>query len=202
MIAETGTQQLTQLQPPVRIDPDAVWPDPSPLPAALLPVDGFMSDMLPTDLRRWVVDIAERMNVPIDFVAVPAIIAAASLIGRRVGIRPQVHTDWTEAANLWGAITGPPGTLKSPAVREAFMALHMLEKRAAKRNEAAMDEHRPRQQLYELEKKEGTRVAGKLLQDTEAPEIGRLNALDVTPVFHPAATRDRRVLSRMSAGEA
>ena len=179
MTPEIGTQQHTQLQAPVRIDPDAIWPDPSPLPAALLPVDGFISDMLPTDLRRWVVDIAERMNVPIDFVAVPAMIAAASLIGRRIGIRPQVHTDWTEAANLWGAITGPPGTLKSPAVREAFTALHMLEHRAAKRNEAAMDEHRPRQQLYELEKKEGTRAAGKLLQDTEAPEIGKLNALDI-----------------------
>lgn len=109
---QTETQSKIALPAPVRIDPDSVWPDPSPLPAALLPVDSFMDEMLPTDLRRWIVDIAERMNVPIDFVAVPAMIAAASLIGRRIGIRPQVHTDWTEAANLWGAITGPPRDLK------------------------------------------------------------------------------------------
>jgi putative DNA primase/helicase len=193
---QTETQSKSALPAPVRIDPDTIWPDPSPLPAALLPVDSFMDEMLPTDLRRWIVDIAERMNVPIDFVAVPAMIAAASLIGRRIGIRPQVHTDWTEAANLWGAITGPPGTLKSPAVREAFTALHLLEKRAAKLNEAAMDEYRPRHQLFELEKKEGTRTAGKLLQDTEAPDIGRLNALDILRhLEEPASPRQIRYIT-------
>ncbi len=53
-------------------------------------------------------------------------IAAGSLIGRRIGIRPQEHTDWMEVANLWGVIVGEPGTLKSPAVSEALKPLRWL----------------------------------------------------------------------------
>ena len=35
-----------------------------------------------------------------------------------------------------------------------------------------------------------------------ARDRGSFGLSDVTPAFHPAATRDRLVLSRMSAGEA
>jgi putative DNA primase/helicase len=100
---------LPPLPAPIAVDPDSVWPEPVALPSKLLTVDPFDEVMLPTALRGWVADIADRMNCPLDFIAVPAMIAAASLIGRRVGIRPQVHTDWTEAANLWGPLPAPPG---------------------------------------------------------------------------------------------
>nr|WP_281396929.1 YfjI family protein [Sphingomonas aerophila] len=119
------------------------------------------------------------MNVPVDFVAIPAMIAAASLIGRRIGIRPQAHTNWTEAANLWGAITGPPGTLKSPATREAFAALHLFEREAAVRNEAALEELKPLQQLYEMQEREAKRAASSILKDAEDPTFARFSALDI-----------------------
>ncbi|MEI6641925.1 MAG: bifunctional DNA primase/polymerase, partial [Novosphingobium sp.] len=72
------------------------WPDPLPFPDKLLPVPPFRPEMLPTDLRDWVVDIAERMNVPLDFVGIPAMVALGGVIGRRAGIKPQANTDWME----------------------------------------------------------------------------------------------------------
>ncbi len=170
---------LPPLPSPIAVDPDSVWPEPVALPSKLLTVDPFDEVMLPTALRGWVADIADRMNCPLDFIAVPAMIAAASLIGRRVGIRPQVHTDWTEAANLWGAITGPPGTMKSPAVREAFAALRMLEKKAADAHDAAIQALKPRQQLFELQEREAKRAAGAALKGAEDPLMANLAALDI-----------------------
>ena len=88
------------------VDP---WPDPIALRDELPDVLPFDPAMLPGQLRPWVQDIAERMNCPVDLVAIPATIAAGSLIGRRVGIRPQRQTNWQEAANLWGCVVARPG---------------------------------------------------------------------------------------------
>ena len=104
-----------------------IWPDPRPLPGGLLPVMGFECDMLPPPFKPWVADIAERMQTPPEFVAVPAMVAAGSIIGRKVGIRPLQYDDWQEAPNLWGCIVGRPGVMKSPAVKQALKPLARLE---------------------------------------------------------------------------
>lgn len=163
----------------VPVDPASVWPDPIQLPSTLLPVDSFMEEMLPTGLRRWVVDIAERMNCPTDFVAVPAMIVATTLIGRRIGIRPEVHTDWTEAANLWGVIVGDPGTLKSPAVREAFTVLHTLERKAAEAHAVDVEDMKPQQQLYEIMEQEVKRQAKAKLKNYEEDPAAKMEALSL-----------------------
>lgn len=49
----------------------ASWPEPLPLPSLLPPVPPMTEDMLPEALRPFVVDTAERMQVPLEFVAVP-----------------------------------------------------------------------------------------------------------------------------------
>ncbi|MDP5281411.1 YfjI family protein [Sphingomonas sp. DG1-23] len=179
-----GQQIAFPVSVPIRVDPDSIWPDPVALPSTLLPVMEFEESMLPTGLRRWVADIAERMNCPIDFVAVPAMIAAASLIGRRIGIRPEVHTEWTEAANLWGAIVGVPGSLKSPAVREAFTALRTFEAKAARDYEIAMEDLKPQQRLHEIMEQEAKRAAKAKLRDFEENPGAKLDALDVLREVH------------------
>jgi hypothetical protein len=102
------------------------WPDPLPLPAGLLPVPAFDTAMLPDAFRPWIDDIAERMQVPADFAAVPAMIAAGSVIGNRIAIRPKAHDDWQEVPNLWGMIVGRPGVLKSPTTGQAMKPLGSL----------------------------------------------------------------------------
>jgi putative DNA primase/helicase len=106
-------------------------PAPQPLPPELLPVESFPLAALPEAFRPWVEDVAERMQCPPDFVAVPLLVAAASLVARRVCIRPQTCTDWTERGNLWALIVGRPGVMKSPAMAQALAPLERLEARAA-----------------------------------------------------------------------
>ena len=103
------------------------WPHPKPLPNGLTPVAAFDIALLPETIAPWVADIAERMQCPPDFVAIPALVALGAVIGRKTGIRPQRQTDWTEVANLWGCIIGRPGMMKTPATQEALKPLHRLE---------------------------------------------------------------------------
>jgi putative DNA primase/helicase len=103
------------------------WPHPKPLPNGLAPVALFDIALLPETIAPWVADIAERMQCPPDFVAIPAMVALGAVIGRKTGIRPQRKTDWLEVANLWGYIIGRPGMMKTPATQEALKPLHRLE---------------------------------------------------------------------------
>jgi len=115
--------------------------DPKPLPTGLLPVKPFCSDFMPDALVPWIDDIATRLQCPPDYVAVAAITALGSVIGRRAGIKPQAKTDWMETPNLWGAFIGRPGMLKSPAMNEALKPIHHLESEAAKEHQVAFEAH-------------------------------------------------------------
>lgn len=65
------------------------WPEPTPLPNALPPVDPFDAQLLPVGLRAWVTDIAHRMQCPADFPAGTALVALSSLIGARAVVQPK-----------------------------------------------------------------------------------------------------------------
>jgi hypothetical protein len=121
---------------------DYRWPQPRKLPSKLARVDDFDLEFLPPSIAPWVGDIAERLQCPPDYVAVTALIALGSLIGRRIGIKPQQKTDWIEIPNIWGAFVGKPGMLKSPAMTEALKPLHHFEAEAAKAYAQAVEAHK------------------------------------------------------------
>lgn len=166
----------------VRADPLEAWPDPIPLQDDLPPVQPFNPDLLPDQLRGWTADIADRMNCPIDLVAIPAMVAAGAAIGRKVGIRPQRHTDWLEVANLWGCVVAPAGSLKSPAAREALGPIRRMEAKAAEENDAALEGFKVAEKLYKLEQDEADKGARAALKGS-----GRDNALALLKAVTPPA---------------
>jgi putative DNA primase/helicase len=113
-------------------------PDPEPLPEGLPPVAPFDSALLPEPLRGWIVDVSERMQVPQDLPAVGAIVVAASLVGRKLGIQPKRQDDWLVVPNLWGGAVGKPAMLKSPALAEVMKPLERLAAEAREAHEEAM----------------------------------------------------------------
>jgi hypothetical protein len=78
----------------------AEWSEPKALPSKLAKVAEFDTEFLPPSIAPWVNDISERLQCPPDYVAVTALTAIGSLIGRRVGIKPQQKTDWVEVPNV------------------------------------------------------------------------------------------------------
>jgi putative DNA primase/helicase len=68
-------------------------------------------------------------------------VALGSLIGRKLGIRLKQCDDWTEYANIWGAIIGPPSALKSPAMRDALRPLKALQAAADEEYREAVTEY-------------------------------------------------------------
>jgi putative DNA primase/helicase len=104
-----------------------LWPEPTPLPNALPPVQAFDADLLPVALRGWVMDIAHRMQCPPDFPAVAGLVALSSLIGARAVVQPKARDDWQVVPNLWGMTIGRPGVKKSPALSEALKPLTRLQ---------------------------------------------------------------------------
>jgi hypothetical protein len=116
------------------------WPPLKPLPdAALPPVPTLPPTLLPAALRPWLVDAAERLDVPLELVATPALVMLGGLIGRRLGLCPKRHDDWVVVPNVWGALITRPGFLKSPAMHEAkrFVSRLALSAAAAHRTSQA-----------------------------------------------------------------
>ncbi len=141
-------------------DPNG-WPIPRPLPSELLPVQAFDFALLPAACRGWLQDAAERFQCAPDYLAVAAMVAAGSVIGRRIAIRPKRRADWTEYGNLWGLIVGRPGAMKSPAMGEATRHLRRFEIDAGKAHADAMREYDAARKRFEFAEGNAKKAAQK-----------------------------------------
>lgn len=116
------------------------WPAPKPIQAALHPVPAFDADtLLPEALRGWVMDEADRMPCPPDFIAVGALVALGAIIGARCAIKPKSRDSWLIVPNLWGGIVGLPSAKKSPAIGAALKPLDRLIARAMEAHRADVE---------------------------------------------------------------
>ena len=122
---------------------------PTPLPK-LPAVPEFPLDILPRDLAPWVADAAERARFRPDFAAASGMAALGSLIGRKLGIRLKQHDSWTEYGNIWAALIGDPGALKSPAQRDALRPLKALQVAADEKHQAEIEEYEARLEAFKL----------------------------------------------------
>ncbi len=138
---------------------------PRPLPNPLPPVPAFELDLVPAALRGWVEDAADGLQVPPEFCAVPAVVAAAGLIGRQVGVAMKRQERWVERCILWGALIGRPSTSKSPALRPAQKMLARIEGRHRATWNASVREIELATELQKQERVLAQRKAAKALQD-------------------------------------
>lgn len=117
------------------------WADPKPISHTLPPVTSITPNMLPETLYSYVINTANRLSVPLEFVAVPLVVALGSVIGTKVSIFPKRHDDWQVIPNLWGAVIGQPSSKKSPAIDNAMKPIDNLISKAMKAHKSNMKEH-------------------------------------------------------------
>jgi putative DNA primase/helicase len=71
-------------------------------------------------------------------VAAPALVGIAAVIGRKVGIRPWLFSDYVVVPNLWGCIVARPASMKSYAIDQAIRPLKRLAATARERFQAGV----------------------------------------------------------------
>jgi hypothetical protein len=137
---------------------------PQPLPDPLPKVEPFDLYFLPEAFREWVYDISERMQCPVDFPSVAVMIALADVVGRRVGIRPKRQDDWLVVPNLWGAVVGRPGVLKTPAILEPLRQLYRLEAGATELYQQLIDQWKVQQIVAKEQERVSTQNIREILK--------------------------------------
>ncbi len=158
--------------------PEPPWPKRQPLPPLRRAVPSMPSTLVPAIFRPWLEDEAERLGVCLEFLAVPAVIAAGSLIGRAVTIRPKARDRWTIVPNLWGALVGRPSSMKSPAASAALAPLRRLTFEAFEDYRAARDVARARLDILNGRRAATVKkaAAGKLTTESAEAALRELDA--------------------------
>lgn len=167
--------------------------EPRPLPDAPSPM-AFDMALLPESLRPWVDDMAERLQCPPDMLAATAMVGAGSILGNRIGVRPQENSDWTECPNLWGMIVGRPGTMKSPAMSQALAPLRRLQAQAREVHAKAMTRHARDMEAHELRQKAAKSAALRALSKNAGAAI-ELPDEPETPTLRRYIANDSNIAS-------
>jgi putative DNA primase/helicase len=115
------------------------WDAIQELPDLFPPVPRLPGEMVPGTLRPRLADIADRACIPLEMVAVPALVSAGSIIGRRVGIKPNRNDEYLVVPNLWGYVCARPGALKTYAIESGINPLNRLAAKATDRYMVAVD---------------------------------------------------------------
>ena len=147
------------------------WADPKPINHTLPSVTSITPDMLPKPLYSYAINTAERLGVPIEFVAVPLVVALGSVIGTKVAIMPKRYDNWDIVPNLWGAIIGKPSSKKSPSITEAMKPIDNLVSKARADYELNKQEHETQKLINDskakIAEKELKKLADTLASQTD-----------------------------------
>lgn len=158
-------------------------PEPLPDLPGVMPFD---YSYLPNALRGFVMDISERMQCPPDFAAVGVFVMMATIIGRKVGIRPKRHDDWTVTPNLWGAVVGNSGVMKSPTLGAALSPLKKLQAQEYEAFNLEVAAYAEQAEITKLQKTVKKAEAKKTLTKDKTADIKALlkqDEIDEAPIL-------------------
>lgn len=133
----------------VAVVPTSGWQLPRPIESELLPVPTFSEALLPKSLCDFVLDEADRMPCPPDYIAAAVVVALGSLIGASCAVKPKRRDDsWLVTANLWGGIVGDPASKKTPSINVAMKNLDRLETTESEKLDAMNAEYAAEMAAY------------------------------------------------------
>jgi len=136
---------------------------PTPLPSALPPVPVFDSALVPSCVRPWLDEHADALQVPMEYVAVPAMISMGGCIGRQVAVALKQRNPWYEVPLLWGVLVGRPSAGKSPAISPARRMLDTIETAARQQYESVSLAHERAAQIERIESELAIKTVRKLV---------------------------------------
>jgi Protein of unknown function (DUF3987) len=136
------------------------WPEPANI-LAEFPMPPFPVDFLPGDLGEFVAGQAHRIQVPVDYIAIPALIAAATVIGKDFRMAPKANDSWSERACLWGGIIGYVGDGKTPGFKVALGPIWSLQAEFREQHKKDLEAHKPKTRAAKIFAKAWEKAANK-----------------------------------------
>ena len=156
--------------------PGEAWPEPAQL-LDPTPTPPFPNDFLPGALGEFAAQQAYDLQVPIDFVAIPLLIAAAMAVGKEFRMAPKTYASWTERACLWGGIIGHVGDGKTPSFNAALAPIWSLQTKFRDEFRPLLEAHEEKVRLAKAIDKQWQKDVAKALakgdQPPERPEGAR-----------------------------
>jgi len=132
---------------------------------------------LPEVVRKFVVEAALALRVPVEFVILPLLAALAGAVGNARRIR--LKRTWCEPCVLWCVIVGKSGTRKSPSIDIVTRALRQEQRKAHKRYLEEMKVYRAA--MAERNKKGGKKDVPLVAQgEPEHPILDQFFVSDTT----------------------
>jgi putative DNA primase/helicase len=176
-------------------DKQDAWPRPERLQSELPPVEPFHEDLLPASFRPLVLDVTERMQVPMDFAAVVMVVCLAGVVNRRAIIQPKANdSGWAVVPNLWGGIIAPPGFMKSPVIQAGIKPLDRIQAHWRLEHEGSLTEYACSVEEWELRK--------SAWKQTSTQQFKRGNPAPERPADPPMAPTLRRPIVNDATFEA
>jgi hypothetical protein len=140
------------------------WPDPidvfTPMNTSAAEVT---EDDAPPALWPFIKDTAERMGVGASTVTLAALVSCSAVSSDEWRLQPKRHDyTWTECARLWGAIVGPPSTLKTPVINACTRPVDQLQAGARRQWQIDVKRHAERKATAEAKGEDFDDPAPKL----------------------------------------
>jgi hypothetical protein len=129
---------------------DQPWSVPVPLrtiPAAA----PFPPEVFPEPVRRFVQEVSIALPCPVDYVAVPALVAAGAALGKARVV--QIKPGHEQHPAVYGAVVGEPGSLKSPAQDLVTKPLHDIGEEVKAQWDARIEKYEEALEDYDADKK-------------------------------------------------
>ncbi len=169
------------------------WPERQPIPPSRSSAPSMPPDLLPVAFRDWIADDAERLGACVEFVAVPAVISAGSLLGRSLSIRPKARNNWTVISNLWGQSIARPAGMKTPTANSGLYHLRRLAAEEMDRYKRVRADAKARLDVLGAQRAALLRAAKKTNADTLADDVAALDR-QIEEV-RPVAARRRYIVN-------
>jgi len=190
---KTHAYQRTRKEPS---PPQDGWKTPENISPELLPVPRMSLYLIPQGFRNWIADIAERQQCPMEFPIVAALVAASAVVGRSLCIRPKREDDWQVVPNVWGAVIGRAGVLKTPALEEGLFPINRFRSEAEAKFKADQIDYKFKDAVNNARKDDLAKRMRAALKEGKDPEWLKAEfeqTLDQKPVEKRYMTNDTTV---------
>lgn len=159
---------------------DTVTPVTGALAPSAASVEGYPFPLhaLPPSVRYFVSEAAHAKETPVEFVALPLLVALGSAIGASRRIR--LTRTWGEYPTLYAGTVALPASGKSPAEDAAMGPVERQKKAFNQEHKLALEEYKQEYKQWEAEANEARKKKQRIPPEPEKPVKKRIRIGDAT----------------------